>query len=115
MSITESDIERILIGYDGVVVDGRSTDQLIIYSLKDEVVGLVKTKSQPLYIELRCDYNLAKQLQEYESVMPANILNKRRFVSILLTGQLDESDIKDQLRHAYEQTKQLVESKQTNQ
>ena len=107
--ITESTIHQLMTSYDGVVVDKRSTDDMVIYSLGGEIVGLVKKGSNPIQLSLRCDTNLAALLKkQYESVLASDQLNKKRFIKLLLTGQLSDQEIKDQIRHAYEETKQIA-------
>lgn len=107
--MTEEDVIREIAQYDGVELDPKSNDNLAIYSYHDEIMAVVKKGSQPLVIALRCDPNLAKLLEDkYESVLPGLKLNRRRFISIIMTGQLSDDDIKAQIRHAYEETKKMV-------
>lgn len=104
--MTEAEIKQLITSYDGVQLDERSTDQLAIYSWNGEIMATVKNGARPVCLGLRCDYNLGKLLREqYESVLEGQGLSKRRFITILLTGQLSDDEIRDQIRHAYEQTK----------
>lgn len=106
--MTEADIRQQLLSYDGVVVDERSNDELTVFSLNGEIVAVIKNGAKPVNVSVRCDYNLGKLLRDqYESVLEGQNLNKKRFITILLTGQLSDDDIRDQLRHAYEETKKL--------
>lgn len=108
--LTETDIKTQLANLDGVQIDGRSTDSVVVYSLGGEIVATVKNNSNPVVVSLRCDPNLAKLLREnYESVLEGQGLNKRHFITILLTGQLSDDDISDQIRHAYEETKAILD------
>lgn len=109
-SLTERAIINQLLSYDGVIKDARSDDTLSIYSYNGEIVAAVKNNSLPLRVTLRCDYNLGKLLRDqYESVLEGQGLNKKRFITILLTGQLSDDDIRDQIRHAYEESKLLAD------
>lgn len=75
---------------------------------QDKLVLAMEQKT-PLRLELRCERNLQKKLQEeYESVMQSRVLGKNG-VEIILSGQLNEAEIKDLVRHAYEMTKLMVE------
>lgn len=110
-SLSERDIVSQLLSYDGVVQDDRSDKDLLIYSYQGEIVAAIKRDSKPLNLTLRCDYNLGKLLRDqYESVLEGQGLNKKRFITILLTGQVSDGDIRDQVRHAYEETKKLAAS-----
>lgn len=106
----EATICQLITSYDGVVRDSQhSTDELTVYSIDGEIMAAVKPGSNPINLSLRCDYNLAKLLREqYESVQEGQGLNKRRFITILVTGQLSDQEIRDQIRHAYEETNRLV-------
>lgn len=107
--LTEQTVIDQLLSYDGVKLDDRTTDKLAIYSYDGEIVAVIKKGSQPINLSLRCDYNLGKLLREqYESVLEGQSLNKKRFITILLTGQMSDNDVRDQIRHAYEETKKLV-------
>lgn len=109
--MTEAEIKRLLLSYDGIGVDERSTDELTIYSLGGQIVAVLKNGANPVYLSLRCDPNLAQLLRDkYESVLEGQNLNKRRFITILLTGQLTDGEVIDQIRHAYEETRKLVAS-----
>ena len=108
--MTEAEIKRLLLSYDEVEVDERSTD-LTIYSLSGQIVAVLKHGANPVCLSLRCDPNLAQLLRDkYESVLEGQNLNKRRFITILLTGQLTDDEVIDQIRHAYEETRKLVAS-----
>lgn len=108
--MTEAEIKRLLLSYDGVEVDERSTDDLTIYSLGGQIVAVLKNGTNPVCLSLRCDPNLAQLLRDkYESVLEGQNLNKRRFITILLTGQLTDDEVIDQIRHAYEETRKLVD------
>lgn len=109
--MTEAEIKRLLLSYDGVEIDERSTDELTIYSLGGQIVAVLKNDANPVCLSLRCDPNLAQLLRDkYESVLEGQNLNKRRFITILLTGQLTDDEVIDQIRHAYEETRKLVAS-----
>lgn len=107
--MTEQQLKNLISSCNNIQLDDRSSEQVGIYSMGGEIMAVVKNGSQPVQVSLRCDSNLAKLLcDKYESVLPSHRLNKRRFVTILLTGQLSDDEIRDQVRHAYEETSQLL-------
>lgn len=107
--MSENEVRQLITGYDGVVLDDRSTPELAIYSIKGQVMAVVHPGSQPVSIGLRCDPNLGELLRrQYESVSLESRLNKKRFINILLVGQLSDEEVKSQIRHAYEETDRLL-------
>lgn len=107
--MSESEVRQLIAGYDGVVLDNRSTPELAIYSIKGQVMAVVHPESQPVSIGLRCDPNLGELLRRrYESVSLESGLNKKRFINILLVGQLSDEEVRSQIRHAYEETNRLL-------
>lgn len=107
--MSESEVRQLIASYDGVVLDDRSTPELAIYSIKGQVMAVVHPESQPVSIGLRCDPNLGELLRRrYESVSLEPKLNKKRFINILLVGQLSDEEIGSQIRHAYEETNRLL-------
>lgn len=69
----------------------------------DKLFALMTEGSQPLQISLKCDPNLAELLRDkYESVLPGYHLNKRHWITVLVTGQLADDEIRDLIRHSFE-------------
>ena len=72
----------------------------------DKLFALIAEGSQPLRISLKCDPNLAELLRDkYESVLPGYHLNKRHWITVIVTGQLTDDDIRDLARHSFELVK----------
>lgn len=88
-----------------VTTDDRTTEQQLIYAVDGQMFAIIKRGSNPLALSLLCDRNLSRLLEsQYESVLPGQGLSKQ-WITILLTGQLSNEDIIDQIRHAYEQAR----------
>jgi predicted DNA-binding protein (MmcQ/YjbR family) len=67
-----------------------------------KMFALMPEKKTPVNLSLKCDPQLAKVLRErYESVMEGYHLNKKHWNTILLTGQLTDSEVKDLILHSY--------------
>lgn len=76
--------------------------QLSVYSLNDEMFAIIEKDKKPLRISLRCDKHLANVLKErYEEVMPGYKLNKDKWITIVLSGQLNKDEIVDLINHSY--------------
>lgn len=74
-----------------------------VYKVHDKMFALIAEKSEPVRISLKCDPQLAELLREkYESVMPGYHLNKKHWNTIVLSGQLEWSEVQDLIRHSYE-------------
>ena len=70
--------------------------------LVDEKAFLVRNKNT---IEVRCDRELSKLLQEkYESVMESRYFG-RGGIEVVMSGQLDDNEIEDLIRLSYNLTK----------
>lgn len=70
---------------------------------KRHMFALIDQKSLPVRLSLKCDPQLAELLREkYESVLPGYHLNKKHWNTIVCSGQLDDDELKDLVRHSYE-------------
>ena len=67
-----------------------------------KMFALISEAKKPLQISLKCDPTLAKVLREkYEEVMEGYHLNKKHWITVVLTGQLSQDEIEDLIRHSY--------------
>ena len=72
--------------------------------------AILEAKARPLVLELACDRNLARLLQEkYESVLPSKLMDPRRWIKIIGTGQLAEDEIIDLVKLAHRLVTESVE------
>lgn len=80
--------------------EGMDVDEATIYKVNDKAF-LVERKNT---IEVRTDRKLANHLREkYESVMESRYFG-RGGIEIVLSGQLEEDEIKDLIRLSYNLT-----------
>ena len=78
-------------------------EDVAVYKVDGEMFALISEKHLPVRISLKCDPILAKVLREkYESVMPGDHLNKKHWNTMILTGQLEWSEVQDLIRHSYQ-------------
>lgn len=109
MALSEADVRSQIESLGATIDPDRSTAENDIYVVQGEMMAVIKNGSKPLQLSLRCDYNLGKLLRDqYESVLEGQKLNKKHWITILLTGQLSDQDVHDQIRHAYEETVKLT-------
>jgi len=85
----------------GVIAGNSQKEELIVYSINDNIFAYVGKTSKPLRISLRVDEVLIKHLtEEYESVMPGHKLNPNKWLTLVVTGQLDDQSIVDLVNRA---------------
>ncbi|MEI8187418.1 MAG: MmcQ/YjbR family DNA-binding protein [Candidatus Saccharibacteria bacterium] len=93
--------------YEDVSKDYPFNKNIEVYSLDEIMFALIYKDLSPIQISLRCDRLLAKHLKEkYETVSSAKDLNPKQWITVILTGQLSEEEIKDLIRHSFELAKQ---------
>lgn len=68
-----------------------------------KMFALISETAMPVRISLKCDPQLSELLREkYESVLPGYHLNKKHWNTIICSGQLEDDELKDLIRHSYE-------------
>lgn len=68
-----------------------------------KMFALISETAVPVRISLKCDPQLAELLREkYESVLPGYHLNKKHWNTIICSGQVDDDELRDFIRHSYE-------------
>lgn len=112
--ISHSQIATHLAGYPGVSPDRPFDDPVTVYWLNQagrrEMFALLTDHEIPR-LSLRCDPILTAKLRsEYETVSPAQKLNRKLWSTILLTGQLGWEEIVDLVDHSYRLTADAFES-----
>lgn len=64
--------------------------------------AIIQEGKEPVNLSLKCDPLLSETLRKkYESVMPGYHLNKKHWITVVLTGQLTWQEIKDLILHSY--------------
>jgi predicted DNA-binding protein (MmcQ/YjbR family) len=95
-------IDKTLMGYKDVSKTFPYGDDISVYKAGDILFALVQNTTDPLRVSLRCDEQLAKLLREkYETVLPGQKLNQKKWNTIILSGQLSDDEIFDLIRHSY--------------
>jgi predicted DNA-binding protein (MmcQ/YjbR family) len=108
---THKEIEAALMALPEVWLDYPFGEDVAVYKIghkeDDEAQGkmfaLIQEGSEPLRLSLKCDPKLAVLLREkYETVLPGYHLSKKHWNTIICSGQLDDEELKDLIRHSYE-------------
>jgi predicted DNA-binding protein (MmcQ/YjbR family) len=96
-------VEKHLLSLPGATLDYPFGEQAAVYKINGKMFAVIREKSDPLQLSLKCDPLLAETLRaKYETVLPGYHLNKKHWNTILLTGQLDWQEIKDLIRLSYD-------------
>lgn len=101
------ELEDIIMSLPGAFLDYPFGPEVAVYKVsvenEEKMFALIPENKDPLQVSLKCDPVLAKLLREkYETVLEGYHLNKKHWNTILLTGQLDNQEITDLIRHSYE-------------
>ncbi len=108
MPTTHKDLEQFLLSFPNTWLDYTFGEGTSVYKVGHKATGqgklfaIIADGSKPLRVSLKCDPQLAEVLREkYESVQPGYHLNKKHWNTIVCSGQLDDSEIKDLARLSY--------------
>jgi predicted DNA-binding protein (MmcQ/YjbR family) len=78
-------------------------DTAVYKAENDKMFALISEGTDPLRLSLKGDPQLNELLREkYETVLPGWHLSKKHWNTLILTGQLDDQEVKDLIRHSYE-------------
>lgn len=100
--MTHKTLEEYLLGMPNAQLDYPFGEEVAVYKVNDKMFALVPEKKSPLSISLKCDPQLGALLREkYETVMEGYHLNKKHWITVLLTGQLTDDEVHDLIRHSY--------------
>ncbi|HUC96015.1 MAG TPA: MmcQ/YjbR family DNA-binding protein [Candidatus Saccharimonadia bacterium] len=101
-------LNKRLVSLKDVLVSEPYEEGLVVYVTNDEMFALVTKNKDPINLSLRCDKNLGLLLQKkYESVMSGHRLNKNKWITLVLSGQLSLDDIYDLIVHSYNLAKEI--------
>lgn len=105
--MNEIDWRDFFLSLDNTLEDDETEPEVRLFRVGDEaaIFASIEKSSKPLRISLRCDKRLAKNLRDkYETVLPARRFDSRVWNTVILTGQLDDEEIKDLARLSYSLT-----------
>lgn len=104
--MTRKEVEEFILSMPNSRLDYPFGEDVAVYKVpvkgEDKMFALMPEKKIPVSVSLKCDPTLAVLLREkYETVLEGYHLSKKHWNTILLTGQLGEEEIKDQIVHSY--------------
>lgn len=103
---TFKDIEKYILSFDNTRLDYPFGEEVAVYKVMvgddEKMFALMPEGQSPVRLSLKCDPTLATLLREkYESVQQGYHLNKKHWNTVLVTGQLEEQELKDLIVHSY--------------
>jgi predicted DNA-binding protein (MmcQ/YjbR family) len=101
---TQQEVEEYILSMPNARLDYPFDVKTAVYKAAyGKMFALAAEKSEPLRISLKCDPNLSELLREkYESVLPGYHLNKKHWITVILTGQLSDDEVRDLIRLSFE-------------
>ena len=100
---TEKEVNSTLLALSEVEKSHPYGKDTAAYSFRNIMFALMLVGKSPVQLSLRCDPQLAKILRErYETIMEGYRLDKRHWNTVVLSGQLNQEEVGDLIRHAYE-------------
>ena len=95
-------VEQYILSMPNARLDYPFGKEAAVYKTGDKMFAIIAEKSDPVRLSLKCDPILAETLRaKYETVMPGYHLNKKHWNTIVLTGQLEQEQIKDLIKLSY--------------
>lgn len=110
MAMTHKELEEFLLSMPGAWLDYPFGEEWAVYKVghkdipgqEEKMFAMTRDGSKPLRVNLKCDPQLSKNLQEkYESVLPGYHMNKKHWITIICSGQLSNEEIFDLARLSY--------------
>ncbi len=103
---SHKEVEEFILSMPNAKLDYPFGEDVAVYkvpvSKEEKMFALMPEKTTPVRLSLKCDPKLAALLREkYESVLEGYHLNKKHWNTVLLTGQLEDQEIKDLIVHSY--------------
>lgn len=96
-------VENYILSMQDATLEYPFGEKVAVYKVNDKMFALIQEGSNPLRLSLKCDPQLSKVLRErYESVMPGYHLSKKHWNTIILSGQMEWSEVQDLIRHSYQ-------------
>ena len=104
--MTHKELEEYVLNMPDTWLDYPFGEGVAVYKYgkpEGKIVAIIQEGSSPLRVSLKCDPILAKNLRDkYESILPGHHLNKKHWNTIICSGQLDNDELFDLVRHSYQ-------------
>jgi len=104
-------IEDYILSQPGAVLDYPFGEGTAVYKVPEsgkaekelKMFALISENKQPVNLSLKCDPQLSEVLREkYVTVMPGYHLNKKHWITIILSGEMPWDEVQALIRHSYQ-------------
>lgn len=96
-------VEEYILSMPNAVLDYPFGKDVAVYKVADKMFALISEGKTPVQLSLKCDPVLGETLrEEYESVQPGYHLNKKHWITVVLSGQLSWEQVQDLIRHSHQ-------------
>ena len=100
--MSHKEVEKYILSMPNARLDYPFDEKTAVYKIDEKMFAIIPEDKSPVTISLKCDPGLSKVLRDkYETIMPGYHLNKKHWITILLTGQLTGEEVQDLIRHSY--------------
>ncbi len=96
-------VEEYILSMPNAVLDYPFGTEVAVYKVGGKMFALISEGKEPVQLSLKCDPVLGETLREqYESVQPGYHLNKKHWITVVLSGQLSWEQVQDLIRHSHQ-------------
>lgn len=87
----------------GAIVDYPFGEKIVVLKISNKMFSLVSRTEEGIYINLKCDPDLALALRhQYSSVREGYHMNKKHWNTIFVDGSIPDNEIKKMIDHSYD-------------
>ncbi len=95
-------VEEYVLSMPNAWMDFPFGEEVAVYKIKEKMFALMPEGKDPVSISLKCDPKLSEILREkFETVSQGYHLNKKHWITVILTGQLPFEEIQGLILHSY--------------
>ncbi len=95
-------VEEYLLSMPNAKLDYPFGEEVAVYKVSDKMFALIAEGKQPIRLSLKCDPQLSEVLKaKYDTVMPGYHLNKKHWITVILSGLPDWEEVQGLIRHSY--------------
>ena len=95
-------IEEYILSMPNSRLDYPFGEGVAVYKVDDKMFALIAEDKKPLQLSLKCDPGLGVVLREkYDTVMEGYHLNKKHWITVVLSGYPDWEEIQGLITHSY--------------
>src|SRR6266568_9687250 len=87
-------VEKYIMSMPNAIRDYPFGENVAVYKVNDKMFALIAEGKTPVRLSLKCDPQLAKLLRDkYDEVMEGYHLNKKHWITVILSRQLSWGEI----------------------